>query len=127
MFTFCSSLPPVFRPLSVCLTGECVERLPVWMLLLSSILAPDLQRAEEKSSNPRLFLLLSQIHCSDLPAGGALGLDTCNTSFSLPLLQPALQSTGVDLITLPLFCSHSLLPQRIQQGHNESHRKERSL
>ncbi len=66
----------------VCLTGECVERLPVRMLLLSTLLASDLQRAEEKSSNPRLLLLLSQIHRSDLPAGGALGLDTC----SAPLL-----------------------------------------
>ncbi|KAM3590770.1 uncharacterized protein V6R79_016333 [Siganus canaliculatus] len=55
---------------------KCVERLPVWMLLLSAILAPDLQGAEEKSSGPRLVLLhVSSIHCSDFPAGGALGLD----------------------------------------------------
>lgn len=62
-----------------CLAGERVERLPVRLLLLSAILAPDLQRAEEKSSIPRLLLLvlliLGQIHRSRLPAGGALGLD----------------------------------------------------
>lgn len=56
-----------------------MERLPVRMLLLHAILASDLQGAEKKSSIPRRLLstglLHSQIHCSDLPAGGALGLD----------------------------------------------------
>lgn len=69
------------------LTGQRVERLPVRMLLLPAILAPDLQRAEKKSSIPRLLLLLillhRQIHGSDLPAGGALGLDTSRTTFFL--------------------------------------------
>ncbi|KAE8278932.1 hypothetical protein D5F01_LYC22514 [Larimichthys crocea] len=73
--------------------GECVERLPVRVLLLSSILAPDLQGAEEKSSIPRLLLLLlllllSQIHCSDLPAGGALGLDSRSTPQLLAACPP---------------------------------------
>lgn len=86
----------MFRPLSlsVRLTGECVERLPVRMLLLSAILAPDLQRAEEKSSIPRLLLLLSQIHRSGLPAGGALGLDTLLSSplLSSPACPPGYRS-----------------------------------
>lgn len=84
-------VPPTCVQASLCLTGECVERLPVRMLLLPSILAPDLQRAEEKSSIPRLLFLLSQIHRFDLPAGGALGLDTSNTSFCRPLLPPVPQ------------------------------------
>lgn len=87
MFTFCLSLPLAFKLLFVCLTGECVERLPVWMLLLSAILAPDLQRAEKKSSIPRLFFFFSQIHPSNIPAGGALGLDTSRTDF-LPAVCP---------------------------------------
>lgn len=92
--------PPTFRPLSVCLTGKCVERLPVRMLLLSAILAPDLQGAEEKSSIPRLLLLLlhlGQIHCPDLPAGGALGLDAPQRAFS-PGLRSRLPSRGQELI-----------------------------
>lgn len=88
-FTFCSSLHPP-PGLSLCLTGECVERLPVWMLLLSAFLAPDLQGTEEKSSNPRLLLLslliFSQIHCPDFPAGGTLGLDA-RWAPSLPRLR----------------------------------------
>lgn len=91
-FTFCSSLHPP-PGLSLCLTGECVERLPVWMLLLSAFLAPDLQGTEEKSSNPRLLLLLSllifsQIHCPDFPAGGTLGLEAPLGSFSPRLRHP---------------------------------------
>lgn len=108
MFTFCLSLPLVFRPFSVCLTGECVERLPVWLLLLSAILAPNLQRAEEKSSIPRRFFL-SQIQPSNIPAGGTLGLDTSRTDF-------VLQSAGVDLITFPLLCSHSRVTSENSAG-----------
>lgn len=85
MFTFLPE-PPTEVQLLLC-AGKCVERLPVRMLLLHSILASDLQGAEKKSSIPRhlliVFLPHSQIHCSDLPAGGALGLDTSRTS-SLP-------------------------------------------
>lgn len=67
--------PPTHSLLSVCLTGKCVQRLSVWMLLLSIILAPDLQGAEEESGIPRLLVLfLSQLHSSGLPAEGALGL-----------------------------------------------------
>lgn len=47
--------------------------------------------------------------------------------FSWPPQLPALQRTGADLITLPLVWRHSLLPQRIQQGHNVSHREESSV
>jgi len=85
-----SEPPTSFRPLCVCLSGECVERLPVRMLLLPAFLAPDLQRAEEKSRLPRLsrlhlLLFLGQIHCSDLPAGGALGLGhACSASAAFP-------------------------------------------
>lgn len=90
-FTFCSSLLPP-SGLSLCLTGECVERLPVWMLLLSAFLAPDLQGTEEKSSNPRLLLLslliFSQIHYPDFPAGGTLGLEAPLGSFSPCLRHP---------------------------------------
>lgn len=90
MFTFCSSLLPP-SGLSLCLTGECVERLPVWMLLLSAFLAPDLQGTEEKSSNPRLLLLsFSQIHCPDFPAGGTLGLEARWAPFLPAFATPAI-------------------------------------
>lgn len=73
IFTFCSRLPPT--AFSLCLTGKCMQRLPVRMLLLPIILAPDLQGAEEESGIPRLLVFfLSQIHSFGLPAGGALGL-----------------------------------------------------
>lgn len=89
-FSSCLHLLPELRPLSVCLTGECVERLSVWMLLLPPVLAPGFQRAEEKSSLPRFFVLFSQIRCFNLPAGGAFGLDRSGTLS---------QCAGADLIT----------------------------
>lgn len=46
---------------------------------------------------------------------------------SWPLLQLALQGAGVGLITLPLVCSHSLLPRRIQRGHDVSLRDKSSV
>ena len=55
-----------------------MERLFLRMLLLPAVLAADLPRAEETSSDPSYtpVLVLSQIHRSGLPAGGALHLET---------------------------------------------------
>lgn len=84
--------------------GKRVERLPVRMLLLRAILASDLQGAEEKSSIPRLLLTVflphCQIHRSDLPAGGAFGLDT-SKDLSLVATSP-----GEDLIKLPALTNY---------------------
>ncbi|CAG5929399.1 unnamed protein product [Menidia menidia] len=68
-------------------TGECVERLPVWMLLLSAILAPNFQRAKEKSGIPHYFLC--QICSLKLPAGGALATPDYLREFSRDTICPA--------------------------------------
>lgn len=95
--------PPTHSLLCVCFTGKCVQRLPVWMLLLPIILAPDLQGAKEESGIPRLlFLFLSQLHSSGLPAGGALGLT--GTSWPPEWIYP-------------LICSDLLLLKTLRHGH----------
>ncbi|MEQ2287581.1 hypothetical protein AMECASPLE_014065 [Ameca splendens] len=99
--------------------GKCVERLPVRMLLLYTILASDLQGAEKKSSIPRrllfVFHLHSQIHCSDLPAGGALGLDASRPcSFPGGNQTKRFNHTSFGLQPLPDYLGRDIMSPRVQ-------------
>lgn len=120
IFTFCSSLPPSDLALSyreLCGVTAFMDAAAIRYLGSRS---PENLKEEQHPTPPPLppppFLRSDTLLWPPCRGRTWSRQRLHSSSLSLPL-PPALQRTGVDLITLPLVCSHSLLPQRIQQGH----------